>query len=222
MIDLNQLIADISNQEKSCSYVEQVFRKWLGESPPSIHEARILLKGFIQQSDRDWDFNINGYMNREKICHEFSFAIPCKEAIDKIKHYANGQRIVEIGAGSGYWANFFDGLVYATDVIPEQSTSSFGQQIGKYYQVHNYNHTDAVKLADHVFMCWPPMSTWTVEVVENIKQNNILFLIAEGCGGCCGTEEMFEYIRKEFKQIDECQIPQWYGIHDYLQIYKRK
>ena len=106
----------------------------------------------------------------------------------------------------------------------EKSTNHFSQQIGKFYRVENYDHNHVLKISNisHVFMCWPPMQDWTAEIVKNIKRGSYLFLIAEGYGGCCGTDEMFDYLNKKFELVDTCQIPQWFGIHDYLQIYKRK
>lgn len=45
--------------------------------------------------------------------------------------------------------------------------------------------------------------------------------VGEGEGGCCATDGFFEYLFKNFKIKESFYIPQWYGIHDTLDVYER-
>ena len=48
-------------------------------------------------------------------------------------------------------------------------------------------------------------------------QSSTVVYIGES-GGCIGTTHFHRLLDKRFEEINEIQIPQWRGIHDYLRI----
>lgn len=45
---------------------------------------------------------------RERFCRTYTWAIPSQKAIQSIVKFSEGERIIEIGAGKGYWAKLIN------------------------------------------------------------------------------------------------------------------
>ena len=52
-------------------------------------------------------------------------------------------------------------------------------------------------------------------------QGDTVLYVGEGCGGCTGDDNFHERLEDEFELIEEMEIPQWNGIHDWLYHYSR-
>lgn len=52
------------------------------------------------------------------------------------------------------------------------------------------------------------------------KGDTVIY-IGEGRGGCTGDDSFHEKLKFEYKLVDVYWIPQHFGIHDQLYIYKR-
>ena len=48
-----------------------------------------------------------------------------------------------------------------------------------------------------------------------------LVYVGEGDGGCNASDAFFIELARAWTLTTEVEIPQWYGIHDYLQVYER-
>jgi len=46
--------------------------------------------------------------------------------------------------------------------------------------------------------------------------------VGEGSEGCTGDGNFFDLLEEEWEKIHSIDIPQWFGMHDYLVSYKRK
>jgi hypothetical protein len=53
-------------------------------------------------------------------------------------------------------------------------------------------------------------------------RGNSLLWIGEGDGGCCGGNDFWQLIRDGWEEVCHTSIPQWPGIRDYVQLYRRK
>jgi len=169
----------------------------------------------------------NDYKFRSELIRNFSFAIPTEEAINELIKY---NPLIEIGAGTGYWAyliNKYGGDIIAFDnnerddewnnVSKEKyfKKNWFDVKYGNEKMILNFpNRT--------LFMCWIEYgSEIGLECLKLYKKNYFLYIGEDG-GGCCATDSFFDYLKKHWKLKKTINIPQWSGIRDYFNIFKRK
>jgi len=151
-------------------------------------------------------------LERRVMCETFSFAIPSLEALQLIAKF---QPILEIGAGSGFWATLLKR--HNCDVITTDIKKSFPKE---FTEIEYLSAIDAIeKYPDrNVFCSWPDLDTWAEEVLPYIK--NKLIYIGEW-NGCTASDNFHDILAKEFKIIAKCTIPQWYLINDNLTVLER-
>jgi hypothetical protein len=155
---------------------------------------------------------------RQKMVTNFSWAIPNEEALKQIK--ALEMPIVEIGAGSGYWARLLQDI--GVEVIPIDNTEVPNNYVAKKYTtIISGSVEDLVHYQNHALMlCWPPYDAPMAAEALMYYPGNVVIYIGEGNGGCTGDDK-FHQVLDKWNLIQAVQIPQWNGIHDELFIYKR-
>lgn len=173
------------------------------------------------------------------IKRRYSWAVPNEEALTTIAaHSPRG--VVEIGAGGGYWTRLLRDRgvdVIAYDPQPVDSKWHDGRL---WSEVLQGDHTAIIGHADRtLFLCWPSYDeAWTHEVVE-LYDGDIIVYIGEGSGGCTGDDRMHALLGEQaycwhddepcacawpaakFHEVETVSIPQWWGLHDVLAVYKR-
>jgi hypothetical protein len=158
---------------------------------------------------------------RHDMCRKYSFAIPTQEAIQEISKFSP---IVEIGAGSGYWANLLQKAgteVLAYDKYPKDNKYKFTE---KYTNVEkaNENILNDIDPSYNLLLCWPNYdSDFAYNALKAFKGKNLIY-IGEPEGGCTGNEKFHNELSNNWKLIKTLDIPQWDGIHDLIIIYTKK
>lgn len=100
-----------------------------------------------------------------------------------------------------------------------------------------------------LFLCWPPYNgAMAIEAVRAYQGDTVVY-IGESYGGCTADDDFFtlmgegyepcdksecsgdnepDYchlyhgdLKPEWERVDDVVIPRWYGLHDYLYVYKR-
>lgn len=164
---------------------------------------------------------------RNKLVPKYSFAIPNEEAINEIAKL--GVPIIEIGAGTGYWAYLLNSV--GVDIIcfdNYRSLYNFGdskpKQWDKVWFKVDIGEQDKIKEYPErtLFLCWPSYGTSMASDCLEAYTGDLVIYVGESSYGCTGNGKFFNILDKEFELTKEVKIPQWYGIHDYLFIYKRK
>lgn len=171
-------------------------------------------------------------------CKKFAWAIPNVEALTMIADHSPCG-VVEIGAGSGYWAKMLRQM--GVDVIaydPAPHVSDWHE--GSYSEVLLGDHTSVIGHADRTLLTvWPEYeAAWSHEMVELYEGEKIVY-VGESYGGCTGDDQFHRLIggvgcycwgdepctcdktTAQFKEIATTNVPQWAGIHDYLFVYER-
>ena len=75
----------------------------------------------------------------------------------------------------------------------------------------------------NIFMAWPPYDTsMAYDVALAMTPGTHLIYVGEGCGGCNGDDQFFEYLGDQFEEIDDLAIPRWFGLNDYCSVYRKK
>jgi hypothetical protein len=70
-------------------------------------------------------------------------------------------------------------------------------------------------------MAWPGFDTaWPKATLAAYKGDTFLY-VGEGAGGCTADHEFHELLEKEFDPTNAINIPQFFGLHDRLEIWKR-
>src|SRR5882672_7322034 len=163
----------------------------------------------------------------------WSAPLATPEAIQAIVTAA--PRLVELGAGTGYWAQLLASAgadVVALDNVAPGTRNTYGgirsrdeepggQVVGRWFPVEE---GDAQRLAAYpdraLFLCWPPMDSMAADALA-VWRGDVLILIGER-GGCTGTDAFYERLDAEFDTVAEVRLPQWDGIHDDLEVCRRK
>jgi hypothetical protein len=170
------------------------------------------------------------YTMRRVLVVKYSWAIPSNEAIAKAVESC--PRIVEVGAGRGYWANLLaaagaEVVAYEPTVEGNQLNGNpwfaCPQAYGLYFPVQRGDSTECAKHPEHaLFLCWPPYNDpMALRALESYQGNQLLY-VGEGAGGCCGDDAFWEKIEREWREEWSCRVPRWPGMNDFMVLYSRQ
>jgi hypothetical protein len=163
------------------------------------------------------------YQQRKRLCHRYAWAIPTKEAIACIRRYSP---IVEVGAGTGYWASLLAAAgarIAAYDSDPPGIRENIYGHDCQYYPVMpmawvRWENTRRKTL----FICWPPQDDpMAVNCLTAFRGWHLIY-IGESAYGCTATDDFFRRLGRQWTEIETLAIPQWDGIHDRLHVYERR
>ena len=147
------------------------------------------------------------------VARSFAWAVPTDEAIGLIAKTAS--RVIEIGAGSGYWAWMLrqagvDVLAFDT----EPAAISW----------HRVLRGDASAVAYYpdraLFLCWPPYGTGMATTALETYRGNKLIYVGEWRLGC-GEPALFDAIERDWSWVAGAALPNWRGRYDAVAIFRR-
>jgi hypothetical protein len=148
------------------------------------------------------------------IAGHFAWAVPTEEAVQTIAKYAT--RVVEIGAGSGYWAWMLRQAgveVAAFDADPPVFT---------WHTIARDDERAIASCPDHMLLlCWPP---WQSDMACNALTyhgGEYVAYVGEWMAGCANPR-FFAQLVAAFNPVEQVNIPQWYNRDDSLMIFKRR
>ena len=163
---------------------------------------------------------IGGESPRKALVKKYAWAVPEPAAIHVIVGFA--RKIVEIGAGTGYWASLIaaaGGDIVAYDPQPYEN----GWCDGYWFDVHVGDEKAVLDHQDRaLFLCWPPYAEPVAENALKLYKGNKVIYIGEGHGGCTGTDEFHDALGKDWQLIESVWLPQWEGLHDDVELYVRR
>jgi hypothetical protein len=144
----------------------------------------------------------------------FAWAVPTDAAIGEIARRT--RRVVEIGAGSGYWAWLMSqaGIdVVAYDLVaPARSWHPI--RLGDERAV--LRHPDR-----SLFLCWPPWGSDMADRALAAYAGDLVIYVGEWLGGCA-TPAFFARLVAGFEPVAVVELPQWAMRDDRLTIFRRK
>jgi len=165
---------------------------------------------------------------RNDIVSEYSFTIPYFEILNKIASYSP---IVEVGAGSGYWARCLTEIgsdVVAYDSFPPGEQSPWDWQSGNswfddtWFGIIKEDETAAAHHPDRtLFMAWPmPMSPMAYNALLNYKNacGKTIIYIGHPHPASSGNEHFYELLYQH-KEIENIDLYSWPGIKEKLLVY---
>lgn len=176
----------------------------------------------------DWDspFTVGAfhrsYDARNKCTATYAWAIPNDEAIKTLVEYSP---VVEVGAGTGYWASLAAAAgcdILCFDINPPGQGNIYRHET-MFHPVQQGGAKISAQYPDRtLFLCWPPYARAMAFVALRNYTGKRFIFVGESDGGCTGNDEFFELLAKDWQEIKTIDIPQWCGIHDAMWVYERK
>lgn len=203
---------------RACNPLLAEFTRAL-EAPTRNHFFRVGPRGTERASRYDL---------RQELANRYSWGIPNEEAMACLSELAP---IVEIGAGTGYWAALLlarDVSVYPFDAVPPrgaQSRNIYHLEAKPWADVAEGSSEVLTRFAttrDTLFLCWPPYAGTTMarDCLRAFRGRS--FVHVGEHDGESGAREFFAELRSGWRLKREVTIPQWEGVHDSMTVWERK
>lgn len=154
--------------------------------------------------------------SRKKLIWPYAWAVPSPEAIQAIA--ALGPEIVEMGAGTGYWA-WLLGQAGCRVQAFERETG----QPPRWVELQKGGpEVLARSQAQTLLLCWPPLQEpFALECLRAFRGERVVY-IGEGKDGCTADEAFHVELDALWQLEQSLNIPQWPGSQDQVFIYRRK
>ena len=166
-------------------------------------------------------------MLRDAFIARFGFAVLTGRAISRlIDLIGEDAQIVEVGAGSGYWAYELQAAgmdVRATDP-GEMDAMWSGLRPNEYGYVEGLTGVEAVEEygPDHtLMMVWPSMESWPADTLEAYGGDQLI-LVGEDRDGCTGTDRLFDILEAGWEEVGRIGIPRFPRVFDFLTVWRRR
>lgn len=188
--------------------------------------------------------------SRSELIARYSFAVPTSDALDAIAR-ATPEGVIEIGAGTGYWAYALrrHGVdVQAFDLEPAPSgRNAWFAGVPPWHPVHEGGHEVAGRFPRRTLLIvWPTKNeSWAADALECYFDagGGVVAYVGEGPGGRTG-DEVFHALLGEaetciqctygtsatpcicgvaarWRRVESIPLPHWPGYRDDLHIYAR-
>jgi hypothetical protein len=199
--------------------LESIANKW----NLSIDELIEKIKEFNPDSKRNPYFG--DFHRRDFFTTEYGWSVPSKEAIEEIKKFVGGDKVVEVGSGHGLWAKLMQDAgieINATDYFGGRGAYLVKKE--PFTNVEDLTHDRAIsKYGDYnvLMMSWPPLGSPMANETLNRFNGNKLIFIGEDQGGCTADDDFYSNLCENWKSVGSINIPQWYSVHDVLSFWKR-
>ena len=161
------------------------------------------------------------WKNRRQLVQQYAWAIPNEEAIATI---AALSPIVEVGAGTGYWACLVaqaGGHIDAYDIAPPTIRNNTFKHNTLWHPVMPVEWLKWEKTQRYTLMlCWPPYGRdMASKTLQQFRGTRVIY-IGENAGGCTGDDAFHEALKRYWHLIQSLPLPQWEGVYDRLQVWE--
>ncbi len=161
---------------------------------------------------------------RVLLCRRYSWSIPWDPALKLLKRLGP---LVEIGAGTGYWAKLLrargvDHVAYDTQPPTAKSKQNEFHPNAERFSEVEVGGPEKISLHPDraLFLYWPPPDEpMATECLKNFQGKKLAFI---GDGQSVADEEFNELVRRHFDVMHALTMPQWMGSGDQLTIYRRR
>jgi len=176
-----------------------------------------------QRSVRSFRFGPDGtkaespdFMTRRELCAKYAWAVPNEEAL---RCLADLSPVIEIGAGTGYWAALLrkrGAMIHAYDIASIYEGNPYHPGAQEWLPVLAGGEGVAARYPRDatLFLCWPTPGL-TAACLPGFAGRHVA-LIADPAAGADAHEAI-----RDWQLARTVPIPQWPGFHDELRIYRR-
>ena len=151
------------------------------------------------------------------LVRKYSWAIPNDQAITGIKKYGP---IVEIAAGSGYWAKLLKDA--GVDIVAyDNGDASYTQ----YWT--EVKHGDENIVTEHpdrtLFLCWPPKwNEMAFLALKNHKGQHVIYAGEMGENSATATPLFFKELKDHFDLVESIGVLNWPPYSDKVYVFRRR
>ena len=163
---------------------------------------------------------------RDEFIQQFGFAILDERTVTQLSSLIGNSKVLEIGAGSGYWSyelRRFGIDAVATD--PQLTRYATGGWELQYVEVDKLDGIAALDKYGHdltLMMVWPDYeSTWSSDVLSAYEGDQAI-ICGEDRYGCTGCAGLFDQLESEWQSVRSVFNPTWPYVHDYIEVFKRR
>jgi hypothetical protein len=165
-------------------------------------------------------------VGRNALCTRYAWSIITPGDVEWMTGLLAGRGVVEVGAGSGYWAWQLEQAgvsVAAYDPNPPAEDNNYCKH-GTFTTVLPAGAEAAAEHPDRaLLMVWPPYGGDHAEEALRAYKGDLLFYAGEGESGCTADDGFYELLAAEWEQVSVSeQHVTWSGIHCELAAYTRK
>jgi hypothetical protein len=163
--------------------------------------------------------HIGVFRVRDHCRKALAYAVPSRGALRAIVEA--GPRIVEVGAGTGYWAAL---LAEAGAKVRALDNGSWKlARARSWFAVEHGTPRDLAAIdADLLLLCWPPYDDSMASRALTAFRGPRVAYIGEGEGGCTANQRFHDLLADRWRMVRDLSLPQWPGLHDRLTIYERQ
>jgi hypothetical protein len=174
-----------------------------------------------------------GFKMRERFVRQYGFSMLTCEELDTLAEMLGGQKVVEVGAGSGYLSAQLS--LRGVNVLASDS-GDWKQYEGVGSKIHKRDHEgDSVVMlgweVGSVVMSWPPIGDpFAYKVAMAMEEGQVLFYEGEGPDGCTADSAFFAEVEDEsrWERLNrlEAQLNRWHlrfdGMRNQWSVFKKK
>lgn len=164
--------------------------------------------------------------SRDHLAVHYAWSIISPGDVTWMAEQLDGRAVVEIGAGSGYWAWQLEQAgvdVAAYDPHPPAEDNPYCK--GGSYTTVLRDDASAVKHHQDraLLMVWPPYGGEHARHALSVYEGDLFFYAGEGWGGCTADDGFYELLEAEWDKVSVApRHVTWWGIHCQLAAYRRK
>lgn len=187
--------------------------------PERIWTSEVQVESYVMKPG----FRRGYVISRDRLVKTYAWAIPTPSDIAWITGVLDGHGVVEVGAGTGYWAWQ---LSQANVDVLAYDAEPMGNKYCAPLQYHPVHAGGPEKAADDptraLFLCWPPYDDPCATDALNAYAGDTLIYIGEGSWGCTGDERFHELLDQEWQEIGTSPGHVTFsGIHCWVTAYQR-
>ncbi|MEI6791232.1 MAG: hypothetical protein WCK42_08635 [Myxococcaceae bacterium] len=202
---------------------------------PELHQK---LKLERQEYEQDLELASNNHLvelprepikTLHQIASYYSWAIPDERSLRIIASYSP---LIEIGAGSGYWAHSL--TKYGADILAFDDFSWTDSNTRLWFDV-TQGSTEKIPLHLNrtLFLCWPPAkSSFAYEALKAYQGTHFIYIgelfnryikeTGRMTKPAMGNTEFFKLLREKYNLVSTTPINTWPGYFDELHIFSRR
>ena len=165
----------------------------------------------------------------------YAYAIPSPETLEWVAEFCAGQRLVELGAGRGYWAAQLTRTGVSVeaydheppDKVDNASFPQLGEQVAVWHHVGSLDEFDGNR-SDYVFfLCWPPgwgntMASEALTAYEKAGGERLIFM-GQPRGGMTGDNAFFDALSANWQlAAEDPRYVSWWNLADVAQGWVRR
>ncbi len=166
------------------------------------------------------------FSRRSELVSKYAYAVPSQNVLATFKQY---QPILEIGAGTGYWAFLLRKMGIKVEAfepyLVTKGNAWFPKSTKSWTTVLAGDETVVTKYPHYtLFMCYPPGRTMVAyNALKAYKGKHVIYVgEAAGVAPGEGQDKFHDLLKKEWHLEKRLDTPQWPGLYDACFVYRRK